>query len=61
MRTGRTVSSCGHGVGGMALAGLTVLTAACASGGGALHTDRGGRRNPSFGPYGRVGAGRIQQ
>ncbi|MDE2793826.1 MAG: hypothetical protein OXL34_03315 [Gemmatimonadota bacterium] len=36
MRTGRTVSSCGHGVGGMALAGLTVLTAACASGGGAL-------------------------
>ena len=36
MRTGRTISSCGHGVGGMALAGLTALTTACASGGGAI-------------------------
>ena len=35
MRTGRTFSSRGHGVGGMALAGLTALTTACASGGGA--------------------------
>ncbi len=35
MRTGRTFSSRGHGVGGMALAGFTALTTACASGGGA--------------------------
>lgn len=36
MRTGTTIWSRGHGVGGMALSGLMALTAACASGGGAL-------------------------